>query len=118
MDQKTNISIRSAQLREQNAMASVCGAAWFNEDLFGRVMHPRRHHHPNDVNLYWLRHLRELWFNKRSQILVAVASDESGQEHIAGVAVWSRQGNGGSNRSWGLLREFIHDSHRYSCGQT
>ncbi|KAF2817341.1 uncharacterized protein BDZ99DRAFT_565105 [Mytilinidion resinicola] len=89
-----NVTIRSARFKEQHAMASVCGKAWFDEDLFGRVMHPHRDQYPGDVNMFWLRKLREKWVDRNNEILVATVSDESETKNVVGVAVWKREGSG------------------------
>ncbi|KAF2502797.1 hypothetical protein BU16DRAFT_19241 [Lophium mytilinum] len=95
-----NVTIRSARLKDQHVMAYVCGKAFFNEDLFGRVMHPHRDKYPDDVNLFWLRHLREKWWDWNNEILVATVSDDGGMEKVVGVAIWKREGSGSKKLSW------------------
>jgi hypothetical protein len=88
--------LRPARYSDHTTLAALCSAAFFEEDLFGRVMHPRRHEFPDDVALYWLQHIRNLWFDWRNRAFVAVSRDEkTGQEKIVGLAVWQRQGEGG-----------------------
>ena len=86
--------IREARLSDHYAMAVVFGKAFFNEDLFGRIIHPHRDTYPDDVTLYWLRRIREHWFDWRNCFLVVVTKDCDGKEAIVGVAEWTRQGAG------------------------
>jgi len=90
------MTIRSATFSDHAALAEICGAAFFDEDLFGRVMHPRRDQYPNGPALYWHKHIREEWIDWRNHFFVKVVKDEkTGKERIVGVAVWQRQGEGG-----------------------
>ena len=88
--------LRPALFSDHLAISHVCNAAFFDEDLFGKVMHPRRHEYPNDPALFWHKHIREEWTDWRNKIFVKVVKDEkTGKESIVGVAVWQRQGEGG-----------------------
>ncbi|KAF2796993.1 acyl-CoA N-acyltransferase [Melanomma pulvis-pyrius CBS 109.77] len=90
--------LRPARYSDITTLATLCSASFFDEDLFGQVMHPRRHEFPDDPALYWHQHIQNLWFDWRNQPFVAVMRDEKdGQEKIVGVAVWQRQGEGGKN---------------------
>jgi GNAT superfamily N-acetyltransferase len=75
-------------------MAGICTRAFFDDDLFGRVIHPQRTTYPNDVQIYWHEWLRHDWASLRSKIMVAVTEPdhERDQERIIGVAIWERQG--------------------------
>lgn len=87
--------LRPACPEDEPIMATICTRAFFNDDLFGRVIHPFRHTYPDDVQTYWHESLRHCWASPRIRILVAVAESSRGQdqERIIGVAVWERQGD-------------------------
>lgn len=89
--------LRPAKFSDHQAIAETCAAAFFDEDLFGRTMHPHRHDYPDGPALYWHRHIRDHWFDWRNKIFVAYKTDgkEGHQETIVGVAIWQRQGEGG-----------------------
>ena len=88
--------IRKAQFSEHNTIATICAAAFFEEDLFGRVMHPHRHQYPTDVTLFWHAFIRDQWIDWRNRPFVALKRDEkTGEEEVVGIAVWQRQGEGG-----------------------
>ena len=95
--------IREARLSDHYAMAIVFGKAFFNEDLFGRIIHPHRDTYPDDVTLYWLRRIREHWFDWRNCFLVVVTKDCDGKEAIVGVAEWARQGAGSKAMELSML---------------
>ncbi|OCK81366.1 hypothetical protein K432DRAFT_326402, partial [Lepidopterella palustris CBS 459.81] len=112
------VSIRQAHISDHAAIAFVCGAAFFNEDLFGRVMHPHRHTYPNDVNLFWLRRLRSQWWDWKNYFLVATVRNDMGREEVVGVAVWQRQGEGGKalegrGFGFGLLAKLLTTLYSY-----
>jgi hypothetical protein len=88
--------LRPARYSDHNTLATLCSAAFFDEDLFGRTMHPHRNEFPDDVALYWLQHIRTSWCDWRNRAIVAVTHDQkTGQETIVGLAIWQRQGEGG-----------------------
>jgi hypothetical protein len=72
------------------------GQAFFDDNLFGDIIHPHRTKYPGDVNLYWIRRAcLDIW-KYRSAWLVAVVGDVTlGQEIVVGVAQWERLGHGG-----------------------
>lgn len=84
--------IRPATPADEPAIASTCTAAWFNEALFGPLMHPYRHEYPEDVEIYWHENIRDQWKNPRNKIFVATTT-EAEKEIVVGVAVWQRQGD-------------------------
>ncbi|KAF2014146.1 acyl-CoA N-acyltransferase [Aaosphaeria arxii CBS 175.79] len=107
-----NATIRPARVSDHYAMASICSAAFFEEDLFGRIIHPKRHEYPDDVALFWLQFIREQWFDWRNKLYVAVSTgdEKSAGDEIVGVAVWQRQGKVGDGmklRAWDP-RNIIH----------
>lgn len=84
--------IRHATPLDEPAMVKTCAAAWFNEALFGPLMHPYRDEYPEDVEIYWHEKIRTQWKNPHNKIFVATTT-EAGKETVVGVAVWQRQGD-------------------------
>ena len=85
--------LRPALPTDEPSMAAICTRAFFNDDLFGRVIHPQRTTYPDDVQIFWHEWLRRDWASPRSRVFVAVEVDENQQERIIGVAIWERQGD-------------------------
>jgi GNAT superfamily N-acetyltransferase len=74
-------------------MAAICTRAFFNEDLFGRVIHPQRALYPSDMQIFWHSWLRDSWASPRNKIIVAVETFSDQEEKIVGAAIWQRQGD-------------------------
>jgi len=89
------IVLRDARYSELPEIANVMAQAFWNDNLFGDLIHPHRAQHPDDMDLYWLRRSRVTFWNWRWKFLVAVSKDAEGKEVIAGVAQWGRLGDGG-----------------------
>lgn len=83
--------LRPALPTDEPFMAAICTRAFFNDDLFGRVIHPQRATYPDDVQIFWHEWLRRDWVSPRSRVFVAVDEDQQGR--ILGVAIWERQGD-------------------------
>lgn len=94
--------IRQATWSDIPAAASVSAAAFFDEDLFGPVMHPHRHRYPTHLSLWFLRQLRKDFFNPCCVMLISHPVSEPNT--ITGVAVWGRKGPGADDlkaaQSW------------------
>jgi hypothetical protein len=86
--------IRFARSSDEPVLVDICRRAFFNDDLFGRVIHPHRAQYPEDVSIYWGEWLRVDWENVRNRLIVAVAPTPptGSSETILGLAVWTRQG--------------------------
>ncbi|CAO2653634.1 Nn.00g030450.m01.CDS01 [Neocucurbitaria sp. VM-36] len=84
--------IRYATPEDEAAIVSTCTTAFFDEPLFGSLMHPYRHEYPEDVKIFWHEKTREEWRKPSNKIIVATASD-AGEELVVGFAVWQRQGD-------------------------
>ncbi|KAJ4364578.1 hypothetical protein N0V83_009174 [Neocucurbitaria cava] len=84
--------LRYATPSDEAAMVSTCTAAFFDEPLFGPLMHPYRHKYPNDVKIFWHEKIRQEWKTPSNKIIVATTT-EAGNELVVGVAVWQRQGD-------------------------
>jgi hypothetical protein len=79
------------------SIARVMGQAFFDNSLFGDIIHPHRKQFPEDVNLYWLRRAYVDFWNYRWTWLVAVDKNHStGEDVVVGVAQWERLGAGGN----------------------
>lgn len=94
---RTNPTLRLAQLSDLPGIARVWHAAFFDDEIIGKLMHPHRDQHPEDVYWFLLRGLRERFWDWRHQFVVATV-EEDGQERIAGAADWRRLGEGGKRR--------------------
>ncbi|KAF9690505.1 hypothetical protein EKO04_011547 [Ascochyta lentis] len=85
--------LRPAQPSDEPAIVDICTRAFFDEDLFGRIIHPRRAEYPQDVQIFWHESLRNDWSSPLNKVIVAVSSDHGGHEKIVGAAIWQRQGD-------------------------
>lgn len=85
--------LRSAKPSDEPAIADICTRAFFDEDLFGRVIHPYRTQYPKEVQIFWHEWLRNDWNSPRNRIIVAVKAHNGQQEKVVGAAVWQRQGD-------------------------
>lgn len=94
------MAIRTLQPGELRAAAEVFAAAFFDEELYGDLMHPHRHQYPQDFIRYfeykaWLHSL-----DRKKKVVVAT-DPNSGK--VVGVAVWERQGSGGEEVDYTCL---------------
>jgi hypothetical protein len=92
---KTNMPIREAELGDIRAIAELTAAAFIDEELFGELMHPHRHEHPEDFVAFFERRTWTHWFEHKRAILVSL-DPESGK--VVGAADWERQGEGAQKR--------------------
>lgn len=92
------LQLRTAQLSDLPAIARAWQAAFFDDEIIGKLMHPHRNEHPEDVYWFLLRGLRERFWDWRHQFVVVTAQEGDGQERIAGAADWRRLGEGGKRR--------------------
>lgn len=104
-----NMQLRTAQLSDLPAIARVWHAAFFDDEIIGKLMHPNRNEHPEDVYWFLLRGLRERFWDWRHQFIV-VTVEEDGKERVAGAADWRRLGEGGRARELAGLdpRKYLH----------
>ncbi|UKZ61283.1 uncharacterized protein TrAtP1_002550 [Trichoderma atroviride] len=91
----SNIQLREAGYSELPRVAHILAKAFWEDNLFGQMIHPHRNEYPDDVDLYWLRRARVNFWDPRRRWLVATEKDKSGQEVIVGIAQWERLGDGG-----------------------
>jgi hypothetical protein len=85
-------SIRPARYSELPEIAAVLTAAFWEDELFGNIIHPYRAEYPEDNRLYWLRRARVNWWDWSQRYMVSVAKDGSGRDVITGAALWARIG--------------------------
>lgn len=85
--------LRPAQPSDEPVIADICARAFFEEDLFGRVIHPYRAEFPADVQIFWHEWVRSEWASPRSKVIVAVTTDNDQKERVVGAAIWQRQGD-------------------------
>lgn len=104
----SEVVVRDARYSELPEIARVMAKAFWEDNLFGQLIHPHRNEYPDDVHLYWLRRARVNFWDCRWRWLVAVDKDETGREVITGIAQWARLGDGGKrlDRSYLDPREY------------
>lgn len=87
-------TIRDASHGDLPRIAHVLAQAFWDDNLFGDLIHPHREEYPRDMKLYWLRRSRISFWDYRWKLLVAVDKDDRGREVVVGCAQWSRLGEG------------------------
>lgn len=88
----SQITLRDANYSDLPEAARVMSKAFWNDNLFGDLIHPHREKYPDDPDLYWLRRARVSFWDYRWRGIVAIAKDDSGKDVIAGIAQWERLG--------------------------
>lgn len=81
------MAIRPAQVSDLVAASKVCARAFWNDNLFGDLIHPHRQKYPDDMHLYWLKRLRAELKDPDTHILVAIAPDGG---EVVGLGQWIR----------------------------
>lgn len=89
--------IREAHFSEQAQIGRVCAAAFWDDELFGDLIHPHRKEFPADNNLYWLRRCQVNWWDYTHRFMVSTTMSPEGREIVTGVAQWARLGKGGKS---------------------
>ncbi|EAT79336.1 hypothetical protein HBH56_211930 [Parastagonospora nodorum] len=84
--------VRLATAQDEPAIGAICHAAFFNEGLFGQLVHPHRHQYPSDPLIFWRQRTRAFFQEPRDVVIVSTLI-ENGEEKIAGMATWQRQGD-------------------------
>ena len=88
-----DIIVREAKPEEQVKMAKVAAAAFFDDEMFGGLIHPYRDQYPDDTYLYWLKRIHKSWNDPNSHFLVSVLPKENGEaDEVAAWAQWVRKG--------------------------
>ncbi|KAI4244961.1 MAG: hypothetical protein L6R42_010318 [Xanthoria sp. 1 TBL-2021] len=96
---------RIAQRRDLPSIASTYAAAFWDEEVMGKLMHPYRQEHPQDFLRYWRYEVAEWYWSYSHQIVVSYetmqTSDGDEEQLLTGVADWIRHGEGWE-RLWGI----------------
>jgi predicted GNAT family acetyltransferase len=85
-------TVRLATPQDEPAISRICAAAFFDEGLFGDLIHPHRHLYPDDSKIFWATRTRKSFLEPRNLIIVATLI-ENGEEKIVGMSTWQRQGD-------------------------
>lgn len=105
----TQIILRPARYSELPRIAHVSAQAFWDDNLYGDLIHPHRKAYPADMDLWWLRRARVNFWDYTWQWIVAVEVHEAQapnkgqektqkqQEVLVGFAQWVRKGQGGKN---------------------
>jgi GNAT superfamily N-acetyltransferase len=97
---KNSVNLRRARFTDHRAMARALSLAFWDDVLFGRLIHPHREQYPHDSDLYWLRRIQVNWWDWSHVFLVTTDVDEkTGGEVVTGVAHWSRMGKANGKSS-------------------
>lgn len=81
------MAIRPATAADLVAASKVCARAFWDDNLFGDIIHPHRQMYPDDMHLYWLKRLRADLRDPDTHILVATAPDGG---NVVGLGQWIR----------------------------
>ena len=97
--------LRKAQRRDLPSIASTYAAAFWDEEVMGKLMHPYRQEHPQDFLRYWRHEAAEWYWSYSHQIMVSYETkptrDGDEEQILTGVADWIRHGEGWE-RLWGI----------------
>jgi GNAT superfamily N-acetyltransferase len=96
-----SVNLRRAHFVDQQSMARALSLAFWDDVLFGHLIHPHREQYPHDSDLYWLRRIQVNWWDWSHVFLVTTDVDEKTRsEVVTGVAHWSRMGKTGATSGW------------------
>ncbi|KXJ90432.1 acyl-CoA N-acyltransferase [Microdochium bolleyi] len=93
---KVQVTIRNARFKELPTAARIMTLAFWDDQIFGNMIHPEREKYPLDSDLYWLRERRINFWNPHIKLLVATIKDADAPdgEKVIGIAEWERLGEG------------------------
>ncbi|KAK4580139.1 hypothetical protein LTR86_000342 [Recurvomyces mirabilis] len=83
--------IRLATEDDIEPMSEIAAQAFWDDELFGELIHPYRQEHPEGVRLYWLALIRKAWNDPASHFLVSTVGEGDSQT-VAAWAEWIRKG--------------------------
>ena len=89
--------IREAHFSELAQIAHVCAVAFWDDELFGDLIHPHRKEFPADNDLYWRRRFQVYWWDYTHRFILSTTTDPGGREIVTGIAQWARLGKGGKS---------------------
>lgn len=119
-----NIILRPARYSELTRIAHISARAFWDDNLFGDLIHPHRKAYPADMALWWLRRARVNFWDWTWHWMVAVevrkpqvgapgkeGSETQQEEVVVGAAQWVREGQGGKKMqcAWYDPRRCIPD---------
>ena len=70
----------------------LAGKAFFDDELFGAIVHPHRNKFPDDMSIYCLQKIRADWGNPGNYFIVSTTTSSSGEEQVAAWGEWVRKG--------------------------
>ncbi|KAJ9644848.1 hypothetical protein H2204_001310 [Knufia peltigerae] len=86
-----SFTLRRARFGDLANAARTTTLAFWDEVLFGRLIHPRRNEHPSDFDKYWYRQFIVDWWDWSHVFLVTTEKVEGQQQEvITGLAHWTR----------------------------
>lgn len=89
--------VRLARYSDLETAAQILTVAFWDEDVMGNHMHPKRNEYPRHVLEFWKRGIRADWWDWSHVFVVATTDDGE----IVGVANWARIGDfGGALARW------------------
>ncbi|KAK4549413.1 hypothetical protein LTR36_006410 [Oleoguttula mirabilis] len=92
--------VHKAQAEEQVVMAKIAAAAFFDDELFGDLMHPHRQQGLDDIHLWWLERIQKGWDDPSSHFLISTTpASQHGNEEIAAWAQWAHLMYGAGQRA-------------------
>lgn len=90
-------TLRRAKFSDLSAAARTCSLAFWDDVLFGRLIHPHRASYPFDFDKYWYRRFVVDWWDRSHVFLITTDTvhegskdDATGREVVTGLAHWSR----------------------------
>ncbi|KAF2463519.1 uncharacterized protein BDR25DRAFT_347167 [Lindgomyces ingoldianus] len=83
--------IRPAKWTDLSTIATLCATAFYDDELFGTLMHPLRDQFFSDYKASFTRRIRENWWDWSHVWWVATVL-EADHEVVAGVAEWEFKG--------------------------
>lgn len=93
-----DFTIRRATFTDLPAAARTTSLAFWDDVLFGRLIHPHRAAYPLDSDKYWYRRFVVDWWDRSHVFLISTTTDTevskgdnaSSAEVVTGLAHWSR----------------------------
>lgn len=85
-----SFTLRGARWSDLRGAARACSLAFWNDVLFGGIIHPYRHKYPSDNDKYWYRRFVVDWWDWSHVYLVTTEKIDGKGDVITGFAHWSR----------------------------
>ncbi|KAF2013613.1 acyl-CoA N-acyltransferase [Aaosphaeria arxii CBS 175.79] len=98
-------TLRLATPADQPAIARLCASAFYEDELYGPLMHPFRKEYPQDYEAYFHRKFASEWYNWDCiWWVVTVPADDAtavkeskgsnpDEEKLVGIAIWEYKGS-------------------------